>query len=585
MTSQVGANQLGNAGAGVVERRAERLGSAGLRAVAREPKAEVHGTRLEVDRRPMAIVVPYLALDAIAERHGTAPGRRRGVLDAIGLRLRHSDRALHLELSPEPPLERVIFDIAEQFRCEALADPLLLGVRSNTTAAFDDWSEAARSGGIAETGIGLLVYTATHLMRYRLLGIATSEMVDEVIESTRFALAKLVGHAMRELAPNVADQRAFADPAREIARLIAEMAGDGPDAVVQVSEAVTRNRLLIPVDWDTLEEELAGAESDLDTGPLAGSDYRVFSREHDVEKTGAKLYRESTRQRLRVELDAHVAAQSVSVARLAQRLQRVFPAVRLDGWSHGEDDGLLDPGRLSQIVVDPANPFVRRLPREVQTGDAVVSFLIDTSGSMKVQRFEAVAVLVDTFVRALEMAQIKSEVLGFTTASWGGGKPQNEWRSAGEESHPGRLAELQHIVYKSADQSWRQARLSIASMLKTDHYREGVDGEALEWAAGRLAQRTEARRALVMISDGVPMQTATANHNRDGFLGDHLRSVARAIETGRLGSVSGGGSPISLGAIGIDHDLAEFVANSVRLDLAGTLTIGTYDVLDALFAD
>ncbi len=517
----------------------------------------------------MAIVVPYLALDL----REAGEERRRGVLDAIGLRLRHSDRELHLELSPESPLERVVFDIAEQLRCEALASPALIGVRANTRKAFDEWSETARANGIDETGIGLMIYTISHLMRYRLLGIATSESVDEVIESTRFALAKLVGHALRELAPAIESQEDFAVPAREIARLLAEMAGDGEEAATEVPRVVTENKLLIPIDWETLEEELEAMESDLDGRSGVGGDYRVFTTEFDVEKHGSKLYREPTRRELRRELDGHVAAQSVSVARLAQRLQRLFPAVVESGWTSGEDDGHLDPSRLTQVVVDPANPFIRRLPRSVPTSDAVVSFLVDTSGSMKAQRFEAVAVFVDTFVRALEMADISSEVLGFTTASWGGGKALGRFKAEGQPDNPGRVGDTQHVIYKSADETWRQARLSIASMLKTDHYREGVDGEALLWAAGRILRRPEARRAIVMISDGVPMHTVTANNNRDGYLGDHLRNVARAV-----------GDDIQLGAIGIDQDLAEFIPRSIRLSLEGTLTIGTYDALHHLFA-
>jgi len=137
--------------------------------------------------------------------------------------------------------------------------------------------------------------------------------------------------------------------------------------------------------------------------------------------------------------------------------------------------------------------------------DVVVSFLVDTSGSMKTQRYEAVAVLLDTFARALDLAGVKSEVLGFTTKSWSGGKPMKQWRRDGMPDSPGRLSELQHIVYKDAQSTWRQARNSIAAMLRTDHYREGVDGEALLWAWERLLARPESRRYLVMISDGSPM--------------------------------------------------------------------------------
>lgn len=499
-------------------------------------------------------------------------------MDALGLRLRHSERALHLELSPESALERIVFDLAEQFRCESLVDRSLAGVPTNIAAAFDAWSERARGENIAETGVGVLIYTLAHMLRYRLVGIPASEQVDDVIEATRFNLAKLVGHALRELPGSAHSQSSFAVPAREIARLVAEMADDAGDSLDASSVAAQRHRLLIPIDWETLNEELASVAAG-GIAPAIDADYRVFTTVHDVEVRGSELYREEALRRLRRELDHQIDAQAVSITRLAQRLQRLFPAWQVDGWSHGEDEGLIDPARLGQIVANPMNPHVRRLPSERPTGEAAISFLIDTSGSMKVQRHETVAVLVDTLVRALELAGVSSEVLGFTTTSWAGGTPAAEWRAAGSPVGPGRLAAIQHIVYKDADTTWKQGRLSLAAMMRTDHYREGVDGEALEWAHARLMQRLETRRALVIISDGTPMEVTTAINNRDDFLADHLRAVAMSIESPPRRSQPG----VLLGAVGIDDDLGDYIANSITVDLRGTLTIGDYDVLHRLF--
>lgn len=554
-----------------------RLRAAGLRAVAANPGAEIRGHRLEVDGAPMAIVVPYLSLEVDLENAAVA--RRRGVVDALGLRLRHSDRGLHLTLSPTAPLERIVFDIAEQFRCEARADPTLQGVAANTTTAFESWSETARGERIAETGVGLLVYTITHMLRFRLLRIPSSEAVDDIVETTRGNLARLTGHALRMLPATVDSQEAFAEPAAEIARLVAELADDASEADGASPDATARHRLLIPVDWDTLNEELAAAEAAASgTAPLPGDDYRVFTTAYDIEVSGAKLYRAPVLRKLRSELDQAVAAQVVSRARLAQRLQYLFPGRRTDGWEGGHDDGPLDPARMAQIVADPANPLVRRVPRDRPTSNAVVTFLVDTSGSMKLQRYETVAVLVETFVRALELAGANAEVLGFTTAAWTGGRAQADWRTAGSPPNPGRLTEVQHIVYKSAEQSWRQARLSLAAMLRTDHYREGVDGEALEWAWRRLLARPETRRALVVISDGHPSEAATANANHDHYLLDHLRAVSRRIEQ------QPGRDPVALGAICLESDQTDSFANALVVDLDGPITIGTYGILHELFA-
>lgn len=528
----------------------------------------------------MALVVPHLSL-LVDEGSEPSAVRRRGVADAIGLRLRHSDRVLHLELSPEPPLERIVFDIAEQFRCEARREPALVGVGHNTRLAFDEWSESARSRNIGETGVGLLVFTITHMLRARLLRQPSSEAVDDLIEVSRGNLARLVGHALSEMPDLIDSQRDFAEPAREVARLVAELVDDAIEIDVETPDSAARNRLIVPVDWDLLSEELAIVAGDPTGDDGAGDDYRIYTDEFDIEVTGASLYRDEVLRTLRRRLDRHAAEQAVSVTRLAQRLQRVFPSVAADGWEGGQPDGHLDPSRLARIVVDPLDPYVRQSPRLRRSSDSAITFLLDTTGSMKAQRYESVAVLVDTLTRALELAGASTEVLGFSTASWAGGRAAARWRADGAPAGPGRICETMHIVYKPFDATWRQRRHSLAAMLRTDHYREGVDGEALAWAARRLRARPERRRALVLISDGLPMEATTATNNGTGFLLDHLAAVARSIESDR--------ACIELGAIAIDEASAEaslldeLIGRSVALDLDGTLTLGTYDVLAALF--
>ena len=550
-------------------RHLDRLSSAGLRAVAAEPRAEIRGNRVEVAERAIGIVVPYLAVDLATIDHQ----HRRGITDSLGLRVRYSDRDLHLSLSPTEPLERVVFDIAEQFRCEALAGPQLRGLRANLATAFEQWTERAQAERLTETGVGLLIFTVTHMLRYRLLGIATSEHVDDIIETTRGNLGRLVGHALKPLPSLVDDQAAYAEPAAEIARLVAEMAGDAAESLREASDDDERHRLLVPLDWETLDHEIAGGTQ---RGAAdADANYRVFTTVHDVEVAGSSLYRQSVLRAKRAELEDLRAAQAVSVARVAQRLRLLFASRRFEGWHGGHDDGQLDPARLAHIVANPGDEHIYRQPVERPATDAVVSFLIDTSGSMKAQRYQSIAVLVDTLTRALEMADVSSEVLGFTTASWGGGRSRADWVAAGRPENPGRLADVSHIIYKSADQSWRQSRFSTAAMLRTEHYREGLDGEALRWAAGRLAARPERRRVLVLISDGIPMETSTAGTNPDGYLTDHLRSVWQQIDHPHL---------VELGAITLEHDLSGFASRSVHLDLAGTLSVGTYDVLHRLFA-
>lgn len=552
-------------------RRSDRLGAAGLRAVSGDPSAEIRGRRVTVGDEPLLIVVPYLGLKPADGLDGVTS--RRGIVDGLALRLRHSDPGLHKELSPEPLLERIVFDIAEQFRCESLVDPTLSGVLANTTEAFDHWSEHARANRVGETGVGLLVYTITHMMRSRLLRRPTTEAVDEIIEVTRGNLARLVGHAMKELPGTAHSQAEFAVPAAEIARLVAEMIDDASESIEDAPEVVKANTLLASLDWELLEA-LASTPDDDGQKASPDADYQVFTTAYDSELPADSMYRADSLRKLRAELEDHRADQVVSISRLTQRLRALFSTWQDDGWLGATEDGLLDPARLAQVVAEPTNRLIHRHPRLQPTGDAAVTFLVDTSGSMRAQRYESVAVLVDTLVRALEPAGAVTEVLGFTTGAWAGGRAVADWQAIGAPPNPGRLTETQHIVYKNFGQTWRQARFGIAAMLRTDHYREGIDGEALIWAHRRLAARPERRRVLIIISDGHPMDATTATHNRDGFLSDHLRAVARRIESDGI---------VELGAIGIDEQLDEYVSASVSLDLTGTLTIGSYDVMQQLF--
>lgn len=517
----------------------------------------------------MGIVVPHLAMSLADLDTAT----RRGVVDALAVRVRYSDRSLHLDLSPDDALERIVFDIAEQCRCEA-ATPLP-GVRANMAFSFDRWTETAMAEGLTESGVGLLVFTISHMLRYRLTGQAihhtVAPAVDEVIETTRGNLSRLVGYALKPLRDLSDDQAAFAEPALEIARLVAEMAGD---AEVRQQQESTRHRLLAPVDWETLDHELAESQA---RSAVAATDraYRVYTSANDTQVHGHDLYPMAVLRRLRRRLEELEQAQAVSPARIAQRIRPLLASWDDSAWSTAQEDGLLDTSRLATIVADSSNRSIHRTPHRRPATDAVVTFLIDNSGSMKVQRYESMTILVDTMARAIDLAGARTEILGFTTASWSGGVSRREWTESGQPDSPGRLADRQHIVYKSADETWRQTRTSIAALLKTDHYREGLDGEAVEWALTRLANRPEYRRMLVLISDGLPMETSTNSVNGDSYLVDHLRQAWETPLPRHPG--------IRLGAISLEHDVSGFLTPSVTMDLTGTLKIGAYDVLAKLF--
>ncbi len=542
------------------------------------PDAEYRAQQLTIAERQVGLAAPWLLLDADAAA-SIDDRAYRGVVDAIAVRLRYSDPEIHRGSEPTDLVARLVYDIVEQVRCEAVVPLALDGVRANIEWAFRDWN---RRQGISETALGLLVFTVLHVVRSRLVHPLQNEQIEDTIESTRANISPIIGTDLAGLRKTVDDQAAYALHARRLADAIAAMVEESSTESTSASRSSVAAQLFIPPDWseDNVDDgaDGPGAVSTIDRVDDRSLDdvggYHVFTREHDVEHVGASLYPEAKRRELRDRLDGEIGAQAVSVYTVARRLQRLLVGAERDGWNHGHEEGILDAARLSQVVANPSQREIFQRERWRVTSPACVSFLIDNSGSMKRQRHETVTVLVDTLARALDLAGATSEILGFTTNAWNGGAALKEWRRAMEPEGPGRLAELSHVVYKDADTPWKRSRLSVASMMRTQHFREGIDGEAITWAYRRLLARPESRKILVVVSDGAPMDAATMNANGEAFLEAHLANVVAHIERDPR---------VDIGAIAIDQPVDMFFARSVDMDLTGTLTLADYRVLERLF--
>ena len=559
----------------VRKRHIERHCAAAIRALAGHPTAEFRRDLLFDGNRGVALMSPHLALDVSRD----SLARCRGVADAMALRLVHTDLELHGSLMPPDAVAAMVFDILEQLRVESLAPQGLRGLRRNLDEAFNEWCRESRASGFTENEFGLIVYSITQIVRSRLTGAEQDEEVEGLIESTRFRLGPLIGDALKALSRLRHDQQAYAEHALAISLVAGNIAGVLGESVKGSQTARAARGMPLPRQHSSDERYADASSAEPGPGPgqsgESGGRYRVFCRDHDRE-VGARdvVPLDSRRRLLRASLDRMVHAQAVSVPRLAQRLKVLFSTPEPAGWSFGEEDGYLDGRRLSQIVANPAYSRIFRQRQREPRAETVVSFLIDNSGSMKRLRYEAVAVLVDIYSRALDLAGVPNEVLGFTTGGWTGGHSMEDWRRAGSPDGPGRLNDRLHVVYKDAATPWRRAREGIAALLSTNHYREGLDGEALEWAAGRLCACQANRRCLVMISDGAPMDSATSHHNPPGFLDSHLRGVIQRLE---------GGGEIELRGIGVNLDLGDFYARSQVLELTGTLGNAEFRALETLF--
>lgn len=541
------------------QQRVEELCGAAVRALSGEADLHFRARRLHRGRQPLAMPAPHLHPSFAEDDFGSF----RGAADAMALRLRHSDAALHARLRPEEPLERVVFELLEQFRAEAQVPSHLAGVAANLRHRFDAWSIHFHRSGLTESMRGILLYTVAQICRARVTGEPVLEETEDLMEATRANIAPLLGHGLAGLRRERHDQAAYAAHALEIARTVAGMlhaAEEEEDASATEEQDHKRNLLglIIEQDDQVLDAFTAANAGQSKVLEAAGGVYRVFTTAYDREEATAGLVRKELLAELRARLDRRIAAQGVNISRLARELRALLAEPAQDGWDSGQEMGRIDGRRLSQLISSPTERRLFRTERMEPVADCVVSFLLDCSGSMR-EHAESVAMLVDVMVRALEQAGVASEVLGFTTGAWNGGRAMKDWRRAGQPQHPGRLNERWHLVFKDAETSWRRARPAMAALLKGDLFREGLDGEAVDWACGRLLARSQERRLLLVVSDGSPMDSATNLANDAHYLDHHLRDVVARYESQGAVQIAG---------VGVGLDLSPYYSRSHVLDLA-----------------
>jgi cobaltochelatase CobT len=306
----------------------------------------------------------------------------------------------------------------------------------------------------------------------------------------------------------------------------------------------------------------------------SGAPYRAYTTEFDEIADAVDLCDPEELLRLRRSLDRQLENLHAVVARLANKLQRKLMAQQNRSWMFDLDEGVLDAARLARIIVDPMQPLSYKMEREQDFRDTVVTLLIDNSGSMRGRPITIAAICADILARTLERCGVKVEILGFTTRAWKGGQAREKWVADGRPAKPGRLNDLRHVIYKSADAPWRRARTSLGLMMKEGLLKENIDGEALMWAHARLLGRPEARRILMMISDGAPVDDTTSSANGGAYLERHLREVIHYIENR---------SPVELMAIGIGHDVTRYYRRALTIVDVEQLGGAIIDKLAELF--
>ena len=559
------------------QQRVEELCAASIRALTGEATLHFKGRRLHRAHQRLPLFAPHLHPSHDEDDFASF----RGAADGLALRLRHSDAGLHGRLLPAAPVERLLFDLLEQIRVESLVAISMPGVAHNLRHRHEMWSLAFHRSRLTETARGLLLFTVTQVCRARVTGEPLVEATEDLMEATRAGLSPVLGADLMGLRHNRHDQATYARHALAIARLVGELLrsadeeeATGNDASQESDTERAAFRLMMDLDADAPDAIRIPATGK--SPVLQGFDgrYRVFTTSYDREIKVGNLVARAPLRAYRDQLDARIAGQNINLARLARELKALLAAPERDGWDSAQEEGQIDGRRLAQLITSPTERRLFRAVRLDPVAHSVVSFLVDCSGSMK-QHIEPVAMMVDLLVRALEMAGIASEVLGFTTNAWHGGRAQADWRRAGKPAHPGRLNEVCHLVFKDAATTWRQARAEIAALLKPELFREGIDGEAVDWACQRLNASEHERRLLLVISDGCPMDGATALANDSFYLDNHLRDVVARHETeGR----------ISVFGVGVGLDLSTYYDHCRALDLSGGLVNQVFRDLTSMMA-
>ena len=534
----------------------------------------------------------------------------RGVGDSMALRLACHDQALHRRLSPVGRNARAVFDAAEQARVESVGSIRMSGVADNLASMLDDKFQRANLDAVTERSEAPLEDAVALIVRERLTGRPPPQSGEAVAELWRPWIEEKAGDDLERLSTSFDDQARFGDIVRELISSL-EMGDELGDSETEDAEnddaaaeddadeaetgdesegdaGSTSEQADLASD-DASAAEMEAAEADMERFEDDGSDVREAGEVRHQQQAWpgndrANAYRPYTARfdeiikaeelcdldelaRLRGFLDKQLAPLQSAVARLANRLQRRLLAQQDRSWDFDQEEGLLDASRLSRVATDPGHPLSFKVERDAEFRDTVVTLLLDNSGSMRGRPITVAAICADILARTLERCGVKVEILGFTTRAWKGGRSREAWLQAGKPADPGRLNDLRHIIYKSANAPWRRSRRNLGLMLREGLLKENIDGEALAWAHARLLARYEQRRILMMISDGAPVDDSTLSINPANYLERHLRQIIEEIETR---------SPVELIAIGIGHDVTRYYRRAVTIvdaeELGGAMT-------------
>ena len=555
------------------------------RALSKDPEIEITFSGAPTDSN---LVLPNLPKKK-SEIHSY-----RGIADALACSKRFSSQEIKIETGSEKI--NFLLSKAEGCRAEILGSKLYPGVNNNLKSRFEDKCKLASN---SEDKEDLIELALEGWLRQILLNQKLSKNQLNALSHWKESLNLHGSQFISEFKEALEDQISFSEVTR---KLLHEMnldsleneeteneeqeSNDSNDSDESQNEPGQEELSMESTETDEMDQTEAPEDAelgDIDEDGIVDEnqeinsnhswlerlveqtinfEYKVFTRDFDEEVNAEEMASTEELQRLRRHLDQLMGPSKSTVSKLAHRLQRFLMAQQNRSWEFNKEEGMLDTSKLHKIITDPVTPLTYKIEKDIEFRDTVVSILVDSSGSMRGRSMTVAAICADIISTTLERCNVKTEVLGFTTKQWKGGESRKRWVEEGKPENPGRLNDVRHIIFKSADNSWRRGQKNFGLMLREGLLKENIDGEALIWAHDRLIRRPEQRRILMVISDGAPVDDSTLSTNPNNYLDIHLRQVIHSIETQ---------SPVNLIAIGIGHDVTRYYQKAVTIHRAEEL--------------
>tara|TARA_Y100000591_G_scaffold262902_1_gene235895 strand:+ start:1076 stop:2875 length:1800 start_codon:yes stop_codon:yes gene_type:complete len=515
----------------------------------------------------------------------------RAETDSEALKRKFSNKKIYLKNLPSKPTLKSLYDVSEKIRYEKLGSKMLQGINKNLIDNYKYLIDFKRKDQLKSKEDTTITEAFEIYMIKNFFDIKPNILCEKILSFWEDEFKKTFGKHLNYLRNNLENQDLYSSKFIEILNELDFLEKDeeqkneenqnennqdsteGSDTNNETNENQeqdeSENQSMSETDLDVnefrMEEKLFDTESDKQSSEniiqklnttISDKEYKIFTKEFDEIEKAENLEEEQEILKLRKNLDQQLINFKDLIIKLANKLQRQLMAKQNRSWNFDLEEGLLDSSKLPRIIIDPYNSLSFKKEKDLEFKDTIVTLLIDNSGSMRGRPITIAALCADILSRTLERCSVKVEILGFTTKNWKGGKSREEWNKKGKIKNPGRLNDLRHIIYKSADSHWRQSKKNLGLMLKEGILKENIDGEAIMWAYSRLKKRKEERKILMVISDGAPVDDSTLSVNSGDYLEKNLKKVVKLVENKK---------DIEILAIGIGHDVSRYYSRAIKI--------------------